>query len=257
MAKAKQIEIQINTQHDRRIQLLSEPNSRLTSTDASRFLQKFNLTDEELPATANEIAALEKLELDYKTVSLEYQQIESTASAASRQAVDAIKAEERAAERLRQAQVDLEAAQAKSRECQAAKLEALQAEDDAKKRANKIFEKIRKQTEYVRSSLRRNEEITLEREAFLLQLKKQRIEESAAEVKNKAEEIKKKANVLRMKARQEEEENAKRSWLSPGSKLASYNLCLRRQSILHPPRHWCQQQQISTHHRNYICKLSL
>ena len=130
--------------------------------------------------------------------------MERALAIASRQATDAIRAEERAAEKLRLAQQELAEARAKNHATQKVRFEAVQAEKDAMMGANKSSEKLREQTEAVRYYLRQNEDQSMERETISLQIKKQRIEESAAEVKRKAQEIKKKADELRWKAKQEE-----------------------------------------------------
>ena len=206
MSQAKQIETQIKTQDDRRIAILQEPKSRLTSADAARFLQKFNLTTQEQPATANEIAALEKLEIEYKDKSQVHDQMERNLGVAAKQAADAIRAEERAAERLLQAQKELKAAQDKNTESQKARLEAIQAEKDALMIADKSSAKLNEQTEHVRKYLKRNEDISMKREILSLQTKKQEIVETAEEVKKQAQEIKRKADELRLKAKEEEKE---------------------------------------------------
>lgn len=207
MSQAKQIETQIQTQDDRRIDALRTPESRLTSADAARFLQKFNLTTQEQPATVNEIAALEKVELEYKEKSQWHDQMERNLGVATKQAADAIRAEERAAERLLQAQKDLKAAQAKNTESQKTKLEALQAEKDALVKADKSSVQLKEQTEHVRKYLKRNEDTSMEREVLSLEMKKKEIVKTAEEVKKQAQEIKRKADELRMKAREEERES--------------------------------------------------
>lgn len=206
MSQAKQIETQIKTQDDRRIDIFQKKQSRLSSGDAARFLQKFNLTTQEQPATANEIAALEKLEVEYRENSQVHNQMERNLGVAAKQATDAIRAEERAAERLLQAQRDLKAAQDKNTESQKARLEAIQAEKEALVKAEKSSAKLNEQTEHVRKYLKRNEDKSMEREILSLQLKKQEIVETAEEVKNQAEEIKRKADELRLKAKKEEKE---------------------------------------------------
>ena len=194
--QVKRLKSQLENLDAKRLETLHS-NSKLTSTEALRILQSFNIEEKSRLQPLKEIEALVAVELQYREKMRERQGLEKEMRMTERNVDNAVNRARLAQQRLEEAQREVMESKLNMEDCLKAQKDLTAREKEAANELEKLNMSLDKNTEKVRITLKKREYESLQRESDYLQKESARLEDVASSLREEAEKIKFRSDVIR------------------------------------------------------------
>jgi curved DNA-binding protein CbpA len=204
--QAKRLQDELANIENKKLSKLNDLNIKLSSTEALRILESFDIVNYSRDISRKEIQSLQTTEQQYKEQQRLVTQQARTMKFAQRNVESALQREKLAQERLEAAQRELAAAKVNMEDSLKQQKDATAKEKAAMNELAKSLQSLDKTVENVRVSLKKRQEESLQRISTNLRNESARLEEKAKKLREEAFEIKQKAEKLKQ---QQERENQK------------------------------------------------
>jgi len=192
--QAKRLKDELANIDQTRLDKLSDANVKLSSVEALRILERFDLVDASRKQQVKEIEALQSVEDAYRAKLRERQDVAKLTQKADRSVENAVQREVLAQQRLAEAQREVLEAKLNLEDSLKQQREATAKEKAAANDMEKASLALDTNAGKIRVSLKKKEAESLQRRAAHLKKESERLEEVAEKLRSQAEKIKAKSD---------------------------------------------------------------